>query len=113
MPLALARAVDARALALTSALLGRSRRLDQGAALLARHLAKLYIVLLGLLLLGGRGPTGWRRRQVAIRTAVALPVTIGVVSIVGRLVERDRPFASGTESAALVAHAPGRSFPSR
>src|SRR3954447_14150401 len=113
MPLALARALDARTLAAASALAGRSRRLDTTAALLASHLAKLHVVLLGLLFLGGRGPAGWRRRETAVRIAVALPVTIGVVGVVGRIVDRERPFASLPGSASLVDHAPGRSFPSR
>jgi undecaprenyl-diphosphatase len=113
MPLAVARTLDARTLALTSALVGRSRRLDQGAALLARHLAKLHILLLVLLILGGPGRAGRRRRETALRIALALPVTIGAVGVVGRLADRQRPFASVAGSTALVEHAPGRSFPSR
>ena len=109
----LARAVDARTVAATSALVGRWRRLDLTAALMARHLAKLHVVLLVLLFLGGRGPMGWRRRETALRIAVALPVTIGVVGIVGRLANRRRPFAYDSGPTALVEHAPGRSFPSR
>jgi undecaprenyl-diphosphatase len=113
MPLAVARALDARVVAATSALVGRSRRCDLAAALLARHLAKLHVALLGLLFLGGRGQAGWRRRETAVRIAVALPVTIGVVSVVGRLAERQRPFAVDPAAPVLVEHAPGRSFPSR
>jgi undecaprenyl-diphosphatase len=113
MPLALARAVDARALAITSALVGRSRRLDQAASLLARHLAKAHILLLALLFLGGCGPGGRRRRETALRIAVSLPITIGAVALVGRLVERERPFTHQPGATSLVAHAPWRSFPSR
>jgi undecaprenyl-diphosphatase len=113
MPLALARSLDACTLAAASALVGRSRRLDLSVAMLARHLAKLHIALLGLLFVGGRGPAGWRRRETAVRIAVALPVTIGLVGLVGRLVDRERPFASLPDATALVDHAPGRSFPSR
>src|SRR4051812_20704785 len=101
MPLALARSVDARTLAAISALIGRSRRLDSTAALLARHLAKLHILLLGLLFLGGRGSAGWRRRETAVRIAVALPVTIAAVGVIGRLADRERPFACRPGSAAL------------
>jgi len=113
MPLALARALDTRTLAATSALVGRSRRLDQSAALLARHLAKLHVILLGLLILGGPGASGRRRRETALRIALALPVTIGAVAVVGRLTDRQRPFASQPATVSLVDHAPGRSFPSR
>src|SRR4051812_25442319 len=100
MPLALARTLDDRTLAATAGLIGRSRLLDRTAALLAKHLAKLHIVLLGLLFLGGRGPDGWRRRETAVRIAVALPATIGVVAVVGRLAERERPFASRADMTA-------------
>ena len=113
MPLALARALDARAIALTTGLVGRSRRLDRAAALAAQHLSKLHVVLLGLLLVGGRGAVGWRRRETAVRITLALPVTIGAVAVVGWLFERQRPFANHPGGAALVEHAPGRSFPSR
>lgn len=113
MPLALARTLDARAHAVTMALVGRSRRADQLAVLAARHLAKLHIGLLGLLLLGGRGQAGWQRRETGLRIAVALPVTIAAVSLVGRLVERQRPFALAESAHQLVDHAPHRSFPSR
>jgi undecaprenyl-diphosphatase len=113
MPLALARTLDDRVAVAASALVGRSRQLDRAAALLARHLAKTHVLLLGLLLLGGRGPAGWRRRDAAIRIAVALPVTIGVVGLVGRLADRQRPFTRQASVSTLVEHHPGRSFPSR
>lgn len=113
MPLAVARSLDARALAVVTALVGRSRRADQFAALTARHLAKLHVGLLGLLLLGGRGKRGWERRQTGLRITVALPVTIAAVSLVGRLVERQRPFTQAEPARQLVDHAPHRSFPSR
>jgi len=113
MPLALARAVDTRAIAIAASMVGRSHRLDQVASLLARHLAKLHVVLLMLLFVGGRGPRGRRRRTTALRMAAALPLTIGAVSVVGRLVERERPFARQPDGSMLVDHAPGRSFPSR
>lgn len=113
MPLALARAMDTRAIAIMSSVVGRSRGLDQIATLLARHLAKLHVLLLIVLLVGGRGPGGSRRRATAARIVAALPLTIGTVSLVGRLVERERPFARQADGAVLVDHAPGRSFPSR
>ncbi|HZO27158.1 MAG TPA: phosphatase PAP2 family protein [Chloroflexota bacterium] len=113
MPLALARAADAHAATLAARLVGRSSLLDRAAALLARHLGKLHVVLLGLLFVGGSGVAGRRRREAALRIAAALPVTIGMVSVVGRLVERDRPFARHSDGTVLVDHAPGRSFPSR
>jgi undecaprenyl-diphosphatase len=54
-----------------------------------------------------------RRRETALRIAVALPLTIGVVGIVGRLANRPRPFTYDAGPTALIEHAPGRSFPSR
>jgi membrane-associated phospholipid phosphatase len=113
MPLALARALDARAVAVSSALVGRSRRFDRIAALLARHLAKLHVLLLGALVIGGWGHAGWRRREAALRIALALPVTISAVSLVGRLCERERPFSGQPGATSLVEHRAGRSFPSR
>jgi len=113
MPLAFARAVDARAVAMTSGLVGRSRRLDRTAAVLAAHLAKVHVLLLGLLLLGGTGPRASRRRVAGLRIAAALPVTMLLVGAVGRLVARQRPFAGQHAAPILVHHAPGRSFPSR
>jgi undecaprenyl-diphosphatase len=113
MPLALARAVDARAVALTTSLAGRSERFDRAASLVARHLAKLYVTLLIVLLVGGRSAAGRRRREAALRMSAALPLTIGVVDVVGRLVERERPFAARPDDANLIDHAPDRSFPSR
>lgn len=113
MPLAVARTLDARALAVVTALVGRSRRADQLAALAARHLAKLHIGLLGLLLIGGRGQAGWQRRETGLRIALALPVTIAAVSLVGRLFGRQRPFTRTDSALQLVDHAPHRSFPSR
>jgi membrane-associated phospholipid phosphatase len=113
MPLALARALDAQAAAVAASLVGRSRRLDRIAALLAKHLAKLHVALLVLLLVGGRGRGGTRRREVALRMMAALPVTIVAVGAAGRLFERERPFARHPGGGGLVEHAPGRSFPSR
>ncbi len=113
MPPHLAGSVDTRALAATSALVGRSRWLDRLAALLAEHLAKLHIAVLLLLLIGGRGECGRRRRSTGLRIAMALPVTILTVSAVGRLVVRERPFSVHDHVTPLVEHTPSRSFPSR
>ena len=113
MPLALARSLDAQAAAIAASMVGRSRRADLLASILARHLAKLHVVLLLLLLIGGRGARGRERRETAVRMAAALPLTIGVVALVGKFVDRERPFARHGEGIALVEHAPGRSFPSR
>lgn len=110
---ALARSLDSRTLAVTTALVGRSRRGDQLAAMSASHLAKVHVLLLGLLLVGGRGPAGWRRREIGLRTAAALPVTIVAVSLTGWLFQRDRPFVRQPHAEMLVDHAPHRSFPSR
>ena len=113
MPLALAHAIDARTAAIFASLVGRSRRFDRVVTLLARHLAKLHITLLLVLFIGGRGSAGRRRREAGLRIAATLPITIGVVSLVGKLVERQRPFARQLDGMPLVDHAPGRSFPSR
>ncbi|MFN8635923.1 MAG: phosphatase PAP2 family protein [Chloroflexota bacterium] len=113
MPLALVRTLDLRVVALTSALVGRWRGLDRTAAILAAHLAKTHVLLLGVLFVGGIGPGSRRRRETAIRVAAALPVTIFLVGVVGRLVERERPFSRQPGAPTLVEHAPGRSFPSR
>lgn len=113
MPVAVARELDVRALAVVSSLVGRSPRADVAARLLAAHLAKLHVLLLGVLVLGGRGRAGWRRRETALRIAVALPLTIAAVSGAGRLVRRERPFAGLRGVTSLLEHAPERSFPSR
>ena len=113
MPLAPARALDARAAAVAASMVGRSECLDRVAAVLATHLAKLHVALLVLLLVGGRGAAGRRRREAALRIAASLPLAIVGVGLVGRLAERERPFAGQPASAPLVDHTPGRSFPSR
>lgn len=113
MPFALARDLDASVATVAASMVGRSRQADRVAAMLARHLAKLHVALLVLLFVGGPGGHGRRRREAAVRIAAALPATMVAVSLVGRLVERERPFASRTDAGALVEHAPGRSFPSR
>ncbi len=113
MPTALARSVDARTLAATAALVGRSRHLDRLTALLAQHLAKLHIALLVLLLVGGRGPCGRQRRATGLRIALALPITMLTVGVVGRLVARERPFSVHKHVTPLLDHTPSRSFPSR
>jgi membrane-associated phospholipid phosphatase len=116
MPLAFARTLarlDARTFAATSALVGRSRQADVLAALAANHLAKVHIGLLVLLLGGGCGPRAWRPPQAGLRMALALPLTVAAVSLVGRVVERRRPFTQTADVAPLVEHAPHRSFPSR
>jgi undecaprenyl-diphosphatase len=113
MPIALARDLDARAAAIAASMVGRSVRLDRLASLLARHLAKLHVALLAALFVGGPGRPGRRRREAAVRIMAALPVTIAAVELVGKLVGRERPFAGRSLAAALVEHAPGRSFPSR
>jgi membrane-associated phospholipid phosphatase len=113
MPTVLARSVDTRTLAATAALVGRSRLLDRLVTLLAEHLAKLHIALLVLLLMGGQGPRGRQRRATGLRIAVALPVTILTVGVVGRLVDRERPFSRHEHVTPLIEHTPSRSFPSR
>jgi membrane-associated phospholipid phosphatase len=111
--LALARAIDQYAVSMAASVTGRSNGVDSVVSFLARHLAKVHIALLIVLLAGGRGPSGRRRRETALRMVVALPLTIGAVSVVGKLVERDRPFAQQPGGTVLVDHARGRSFPSR
>jgi undecaprenyl-diphosphatase len=112
MPLALARTLDDGAIQLVMATVGRYPLLDRLAAGAAESLAAVHVVLLGLLLVGGPGAARRRRRALGIRIAAALGLTIGAVGAVGRLVGRTRPFAHH-EVAALVEHAPHRSFPSR
>ena len=112
MPLALARTLDDGAIRLVMATVGRYPLLDRLAAGAADSLAAVHVLLLGLLLVGGPGAAGRRRRALGIRIAAALGLTIGAVGAVGRLVARTRPFARH-DIAALVEHAPHRSFPSR
>lgn len=113
MPLAVARSVDAQIVAAISSVVGRSAGVDRAAAMLASHLAKVQVLLLGLLALGGTGQAGWRRRETAMRIAAALPLTLGAVWVTGRLVQRERPFSRHETVTPLVEHAPWRSFPSR
>jgi membrane-associated phospholipid phosphatase len=113
MPVALLREVDAHTVAMLSSWVGRSAALDRTVAALAEHLAKLDIVLLGLLVLGPDATVRRRHRITALRIGVVLPLTIAAVGAIGRLVGRQRPFASAEAGPPLVDHAAGRSFPSR
>lgn len=113
MSAALVRTVDDGAVQLLTALVGRFPALDRLVAGVADHVAKVHVALLGLLFVGGFGAAGRRRRALAIRTSAALALTVAAVGAIGRLVERARPFARLDNVAALVDHAPHRSFPSR
>jgi undecaprenyl-diphosphatase len=113
MPAAVLRDFDSQTIALLRSVVGRSDALDLTIAALARHLAKLHVLLLGLLILGADRASRGRHRCVALRIALVLPLTIGVVGAVGRLAGRQRPFAGQPGITQLVDHAPGRSFPSR
>ena len=113
MPLAFVESLDVRAVRLLAGAVGRYPRFDCMVAAAADHVAKLHIALLGVLFLGGAGEPGWRRRGLAVRVAAALGLTVVAVGMLGRLVRRPRPFARHDEVAALVEHAPHRSFPSR
>ena len=113
MPLAFVESLDVRAVRLLSGAIGRYPRFDDLMALAADHVAKLHVALLGLLFLGGTGEPAWRRRGLAARIATALGLTMAAVGLVGGLVGRTRPFARHDGVAALVDHAPHRSFPSR
>jgi membrane-associated phospholipid phosphatase len=102
------RLADVRIARAMRGLAGRSRPVDAAAAAIARHAATAEIALLLVLLCGGR-----RRREAGIRTLLSLAVTVMLVSLVGRIRRRQRPFVAGAERAPLVRHGPGRSFPSR
>ena len=113
MPPAFVESLDVAAVRLLTGAVGRYPRFDRLVAAAADHLAKLHVALLTLLILGGAGQPGWRRRGLAVRIAAALGLTIAAVGLVGGLVGRTRPFARHVDIAALVEHAPHRSFPSR
>jgi membrane-associated phospholipid phosphatase len=113
MSAAVLRDLDAHTVSMLSSCVGRLETLDRAVAALARHLAKVHVLLLGLLLLGADRATRQRHRATALRIGVVLPLTIGVVGAVGRLIGRQRPFAGWPAVTPLVDHAPGRSFPSR
>lgn len=113
MPLALVESLDVRAVRLLSSAVGRYPRIDGLMAAAADHVANVHVGLLGLLFLGGIGEAGRRRRGLAVRIAAALGLTIAAVGALGGLVSRTRPFARHADVAALVDHAPHRSFPSR
>ena len=97
MPVALLREVDAHTVAMLSSWVGRSAALDRTVAALAEHLAKLHVVLLGLLVLGPDATVRRRHRITALRIGVVLPLTIAAVGAIGRLVGRQRPFASAED----------------
>ena len=113
MPPAFVESLDVGAVRLLTGAVGRYPRFDRLIAVTADHLAKVHVILLGLLFLGGEGKLGWRRRWLAVRTLAALGVTVAAVEALGSLARRTRPFARHADVAALVDHAPHRSFPSR
>src|SRR5438067_1210579 len=112
MPAALLRQFDAQTVAAVSSVTGRSSTLDRTVAALAEHLAKVHVVLLGALVVGGSGALRRRHRETALRIGLVLPLTIAVVGVVGASIGRTRPFV-GRAGPPLVDHRPGRSFPSR
>ena len=93
--------------------LGRRRPLDRAMSAAARHLATVDVALLATLLVGGRGPSGRRRRGAAVRTALALGSSVAAVELIGWTVGRQRPFVGRPATDVLVAHPPHRSFPSK
>ena len=113
MPLAFVESLDVGAVRLLARAVGRYPRLDALMAAAADDVAKAHVALLGLLFLGGMGESGWRRRGLAARISAALGLTVAAVGLIGGLVGRARPFARHAGIAALLDHAPGRSFPSR
>ena len=113
MPLTFVESLDARAVRLLTGAVGRYPSFDGLVAAAAGHVAKVHVAMLGLLILGGSGEVGWRRRGLAVRIAAALGLTMAAVGLIGGLVGRTRPFARHDGVAALVDHAPHRSFPSR
>jgi membrane-associated phospholipid phosphatase len=54
-----------------------------------------------------------RQAWIAPRTLLAVALVYAITFIVGRLVQRARPFADDEETLSTVPHAPYRSFPSR
>src|SRR2546423_4670256 len=112
MPAALLRQLDAQTVAAVSSVTGRSSTIDRAVAALAEHLAKVHVLLLGALIVGGRGTLRRRHRETALRIGLVLPLTIAVVGAVGKLIRRTRPFVDQA-GLPLVDHHPGRSFPSR
>jgi len=113
MPTAVLRDLDDRTIAAVSSCVGRSSIVDRSIAGMASHLAKVDILLLAALFVGGSAGDRRRHRETALRVACVLPVTIAVVAAVGGLAGRRRPFADDDAVTALLNHAPGRSFPSR
>ena len=113
MPLAFVNSLDVGAVRILGGAVGRYPTLDCLMAAAADHVAKVHVGLLGVLVLGGSGESGWRRRGLALRIATALGLTIAAVGVIGGRVGRTRPFARHADVAALVEHAPHRSFPSR
>ena len=113
MPLAFVESLDVGGVRLLTAAVGRYPRADALMAAAADRVAVVHVALLGLLFVGGAGQPGWRRRGLAVRIAAALGLTVTAVGLIGGLVGRTRPFARHDDVAALVDHAPHRSFPSR
>jgi undecaprenyl-diphosphatase len=109
---ALLRQIDAQTIAAVASVSGRSTIADRMVAVLAEHLAKVHVLLLGALLVGGGGALRRPHRETALRIGVVLPLTIGVVAVLGALIGRARPFVGG-KATPLIEHRPGRSFPSR
>lgn len=87
---------------------GRWRRLDRLMVLAARWGSWAEIALLAALALSGRRGPG-----AAARTFAALGLAQALVLALGRRVGRPRPFSGEPDWPPLVAHHPGRSFPSR
>ena len=113
MSLASVESLDVGAVRLLTGAVGRCPPFDRSMAVVADHAAKVHVAALGLLFVGGAGEPGWRRRGLAVRIVAALAFTVAAVGLIGALVGRTRPFARHADVAALVDHAPHRSFPSR
>lgn len=98
--------VDAAAAHALNDVVRRSKRGQGMASLAASGLAGAEVGL--MLVLAARG-----HRQDALRMLSAVGTVYAVCEVLGRAVPRERPFAELARVQELVAHRPGRSFPSR
>ncbi len=104
--------LDQSLLSFINSQVGKSTAIDKGVALLARNSPDLFYLYF-LLVWYGCDPKNLELRRDLLASLTAGLTAVGIATLTGRLIDRERPFARSDEVKTLLDHHPGHSFPSR